>query len=153
MKKSVLKLGFLWGGATAANQVEGGYDEGGRGLANTDFLKFVDPELRSLEGTSFVQTLSSIEDARKNEEKYQFPKRRGNDFYHRYKEDIALMAEMGFSVYRMSISWSRIYPTGFENEPNEEGLKFYDDVFDECLKHGIEPLVTMLHYDYPLEIC
>lgn len=147
------KKGFLWGGATAANQCEGGYNLGGRGLANTDFLKFVEPEDRRADQATFAQTYASLKDAIENEDKYIFPKRFGNDFYHRYKEDIALMAEMGFSVYRMSISWSRIFPTGFEDEPNEEGLKFYDAVFDECHKYGIEPLVTMLHYDYPLEIC
>lgn len=145
--------GFLWGGATAANQIEGAYNEGGRGLANTDFLRYIPPENRRADEATFSQTLASIKDALENENKYQFPKRRGNDFYHRYKEDIALMAEMGFKVFRMSIAWERIYPTGFENEPNEEGLKFYDNVFDECHKYGIEPLVTMLHYDYPLEIC
>lgn len=147
------KKGFLWGGATAANQIEGGYDEGGRGKANTDFLKFVDPKDRRADEATFAQTYGSLKDAIEHENEYEFPKRRGNDFYHRYKEDIALMAEMGFTVYRMSIAWERIYPTGFEKEPNEEGLKFYDKVFDECHKNGIEPLVTMLHYDYPLEIC
>ena len=147
------KKGFLWGGATAANQCEGGYNLGGRGKANTDFLKFVEPEDRRTDQATFAQTYASLQDAIENEDKYIFPKRFGNDFYHRYKEDIALMAEMGFNVYRMSIAWERIFPTGFEDEPNEEGLKFYDDVFDECHKHGIEPLVTMLHYDYPLEIC
>ena len=149
---SVLKEGFLWGGATAANQIEGGHDQGGRGLANTDFLKYVDRSERKADGATFSQTYASLHDAIDHNDSYQFPKRRGNDFYHRYKEDIALMAEMGFSVYRMSIAWERIYPTGFEDEPNEEGLKFYDNIFDECLKYGIEPMVTMLHYDYPLEI-
>lgn len=145
------KQGFLWGGATAANQIEGGYNEGGRGLANTDFLKFT--ERRKKDDATFAQTYSTLKDAMQNEAAYQFPKRRGNDFYHHYKEDIALMAEMGFKVYRMSIAWERIYPTGFEDSPNEEGLQFYDNVFDECHKYGIEPLVTMLHYDYPLPIC
>jgi 6-phospho-beta-glucosidase len=144
---------FLWGGATAANQIEGGFDEGGRGLANTDYLRFIKPEDRRADEATFAQTWSSIEEAREREGVYDFPKRRGNDFYHRYKEDIALMAEMGFKVYRMSIAWERIYPTGFEDKPNEEGLRFYDDVFDELHKYGIEPLVTILHYDYPLPVC
>ena len=147
------KEGFLWGGATAANQIEGGFDLGGRGRANTDYLRFIEPKDRKADEATFSQNYASIKDAIAHENEYIFPKRFGNDFYHRYKEDIALMAEMGFNVYRMSISWSRIYPTGFEDEPNEEGLKFYDDVFDECHKYGIEPLVTMLHYDYPLDIC
>lgn len=144
---------FLWGGATAANQIEGGFEEGGRGRANTDYLRFVPKEERRKEEATFAQTWASIIDASQNENIYNFPKRRGNDFFHRYKEDIALMAELGFRVYRMSIAWERIYPTGLENEPNEEGLRFYDEVFDECHKYGIEPLVTMLHYDYPMEIC
>ncbi len=153
MQEKGFKKGFLWGGATAANQIEGAYNEGGRGLANTDFLKFVEPTERRADGATFAQTYESLKTAMEHESQYQFPKRRGNDFYHRYKEDIALMAEMGFNVYRMSICWSRIFPTGFEEEPNEEGLEFYDRVFDECHKYGIEPLVTMLHYDYPLTIC
>lgn len=153
MIEKSFKKGFLWGGATAANQIEGAYNEGGRGPANTDFLKFVDAKDRRADGATFSQSFASLEDAMEKETLYQFPKRRGNDFYHRYKEDITFMAEMGFGVYRMSISWSRIFPTGFEDTPNEEGLAFYDRVFDECHKYGIEPLVTMLHYDYPLEIC
>ncbi len=72
--------------------------------------------------------------------------------YHHYKEDIALFAEMGFKVFRISIAWTRIFPNGDEKEPNEEGLKFYDDLFDECHKYGIEPLVTMSHYELPLNI-
>ncbi len=76
----------------------------------------------------------------------------GIDFYHRYAEDIALFAEMGFSVFRLSIAWSRIFPNGDELEPNEEGLAFYDRVFDECAKHGIEPLVTISHYETPLHL-
>jgi 6-phospho-beta-glucosidase len=144
--------GFLWGGATAANQIEGGWQEGGRGPADTDYLRFIERDNDKAEVT-FRQTWASIEDAMAHEHEYNFPKRRGNDFCHHYKEDIALMAEMGFKIYRMSISWSRIYPTGFEDMPNEEGLLFYDRVFDECHKYGIEPMVTLLHYDYPLEIC
>ena len=81
-----------------------------------------------------------------------FPKRRGIDFYHRYKEDIALFAEMGFKTFRMSISWPRIFPNGDDREPNEEGLAFYDKVFDELLKYGIEPLVTLSHYEIPLTL-
>ncbi len=143
---------FLWGGATAANQIEGAFDEGGRGLANTDFLRFVPENERKMEEETFRQTGSTIKNAIEHDKEYNFPKRRGNGFYHRYKEDIALMAEMGFKVYRFSIAWSRIYPTGFEDKPNEEGLTFYDNVINECHKYNITPLITMLHYDYPLEI-
>ena len=154
MNKSVAEFpaGFLWGGATAANQIEGAYKEDGRGLATTDMLPYIPLNDRATAGETFRQTKASIQDALENEDKYWFPKRMGNDFYHRYKEDIALMAEMGFKVYRFSIAWSRIYPTGFENAPNEKGLKFYENVIDECRKYGIEPMITMLHYDYPLEI-
>lgn len=87
-----------------------------------------------------------------NPDKYLFPKRWGIDFYHRYKGDITLFAEMGFKTFRLSIAWPRIFPTGLEEEPNEKGLEFYDKVFDECAKHGIEPLVTMSHYEMPLEL-
>lgn len=83
-------------------------------------------------------------------EGYDYPSHEASDFYHHYKEDIALMAEMGFKTFRMSINWTRIYPLGYEEEPNEEGLKFYDDVFDECLKYGIKPLVTLSHYETPV---
>lgn len=86
------------------------------------------------------------------EDEVNYPKRHGSDFYHHYKEDIALMAEMGFKTYRMSIAWSRIFPNGDDKEPNEEGLQFYDDVFDELISYGIEPLVTMSHYEPPLNI-
>ncbi len=79
-------------------------------------------------------------------------KLKGIDYYHRFKEDIRLFAEMGFKVYRFSIAWSRIYPTGEEEQPNEAGLRFYDEVIDECLKYGIEPLVTISHYETPLAL-
>lgn len=153
MNKSFFPDNFLWGASSASNQIEGAYNEGGKGLESTDFVKFVEPTDRGKGETTFTINRKQLEEYMKNEEKYNFPKRRGNDFYHRYKEDIALMAEMGFKVFRLSISWSRIYPTGFEDEPNEEGLAFYDKVFDECKKYGIEPLVTLSHYDFPVEIC
>ena len=126
--------GFLWGGATAANQLEGAYDEGGKGLSIQD----VTPK-----GIMNPRTDGPTPDNLKLE---------GIDFYHRYAEDIALFAEMGFSVFRLSIAWSRIFPNGDELEPNEEGLAFYDRVFDECAKHGIEPLVTISHYETPLHL-
>ena len=127
---------FLWGGATAANQFEGGYQEGGKGPSCADMLT---------NGTG----LSPRQITRTWEEGLYYPNHTASDFYHHYKEDIALMAEMGFQVYRMSIAWTRIYPTGVEEEPNEEGLKFYDAVFDELKSHGIEPLVTISHYEMP----
>ncbi|MDD5852150.1 MAG: family 1 glycosylhydrolase, partial [Galactobacillus timonensis] len=130
---------FLWGGATAANQFEGGYDCDGKGLSDADMLT---------NGTH----LSPRRITKTTEENCYYPNRTASDFYHHYKEDIALMAEMGFKVYRMSIAWSRIFPTGEESEPNEAGLAFYDAVFDELHKYGIEPLVTLSHYEMPLHL-
>ncbi len=130
---------FLWGGATAANQFEGGFGEGGKGKSIADVLT---------NGSHTTPRLIDLEDKPEN----YFPNRKASDFYNRYKEDIALMAEMGFKVYRMSINWTRIFPNGDEETANEEGLKFYDDVFDELLKYGIEPMVTMSHYEMPLHL-
>lgn len=146
--------GFLWGGATAANQIEGGWNEGGRGPAAGDFAIHLPKELRSkINGEMYKDVnVQQIEKIEAHPEEYNLAKRRGVDFYHRYKEDIALMAEMGFSVFRMSISWSRIYPNGDDEYPNEEGLKFYDDVFDTLHSYGIEPLVTLDHFDVPLNL-
>lgn len=124
---------FLWGGATAANQCEGAYDEDGKGLSIQDVLP---------QGFKVITDGPTPDNL----------KLKGIDYYHRYKEDIALFAEMGFKVYRFSIAWSRIYPTGEEAEPNEAGLKFYDKVIDECLKYGIEPLITISHYETPLAL-
>ncbi len=128
--------GFFWGGATAANQFEGAWDVDGRGPSVDDHFM----------GGSFEKpreiTLTIDPDK-------LYPNHDGIDFYHHYEEDIALFAEMGFNMFRMSISWSRIYPTGMEDEPNEAGLAFYDKVFDCCKKHGIEPLVTLSHYEMP----
>jgi 6-phospho-beta-glucosidase len=131
---TVFPDGFLWGGATAANQVEGAYDQGGKGLSVQDVMP---------QGIVGPRTAVPTPDNLKHE---------AIDFYHRYAEDIALFAEMGFSVYRFSIAWSRIFPKGDETEPNEEGLAFYDRVLDELEKHGIEPLVTISHYETPLHL-
>jgi len=126
--------GFLWGGATAANQYEGAYNEDGKGLSVQD----VTPN-----GGMGQITEEPTEDNLKLE---------GIDFYHRYKEDIKLFAEMGFKVYRTSIAWSRIFPNGDDAEPNEAGLQFYDDLFDELAKYDIEPLITLSHYETPLHL-
>ena len=142
--------GFLWGGATAACQLEGGFDKGGRGLATTDMV--VLDERGGKAQNSMDVSSEELRERLAHPENFNFPKRRGCEFYSHYKEDIALFAEMGFSVFRMSIAWSRIFPLGTELEPNEEGLKFYDDVFDELLAHGIQPLVTLSHYDMPLHL-
>ena len=135
--------GFLWGGATAANQCEGGYNEGGRGLANVDVIPH---------GADRGPVMAGLRKMLDFEEGYYYPAQVGIDMYHRYKEDIALFAEMGFKTYRLSIGWTRIFPKGDEDEPNEEGLAFYEDLFRECQKHGIEPLVTITHFDCPIHL-
>jgi len=127
--------GFLWGGATAANQLEGAFDEGGKGLSVQDVLPGG--------GVGAPRTAGPTPDNLKLV---------GIDHYHRYAEDIALFAEMGFKTYRFSIAWSRIFPKGDETEPNEEGLAFYDRLLDELERHGIEPLVTISHYETPLHL-
>lgn len=134
------KKGFLWGGATAANQLEGGWNEGGRGLANVDLMPH--GQDRYVIGTG-KKWIDHVDD-------HYFPSHKAVDFYHHYKEDIALMAEMGFKVFRLSIAWTRIFPKGDEQSPNEEGLKFYEDIFKECHKYHIEPLVTINHFDCPM---
>ena len=128
--------GFLWGGATAANQFEGGWLEDGKGASVPDHIRG---------GTVSTPRLWDKEiDAN-----IYYPSHEATDFYHHYKEDIALYGEMGFKCYRMSINWARIYPTGMEETPNQKGLDFYHNVFAECKKYNIEPLVTISHYELP----
>lgn len=143
--------GFLWGGATAANQIEGGYDQGGKGLSVSDVYTF-DSSLPKEKWTDqwHMMTHAQVKEAMNPQSTKYYPKRHGNDFYHHFREDIRLFAEMGFKCYRMSIAWTRIFPNGDETQPNEAGLKFYDEVFDECLKYGIEPMVSLSHYEMPL---
>lgn len=156
--KNVFPKEFLWGGATAANQIEGAWDEGGRGPATSDFARLITKEIRDTEGSydchvpHNAASAEMVKDMKEHPENWELPKRRGIDFYHTYKEDIALLAEMGFKVLRMSISWSRIFPHGDDEIPNEEGLQFYDNVFDECRKYHIEPMVTLSHFDTPLHL-
>ncbi|MEH7095234.1 6-phospho-beta-glucosidase [Neobacillus vireti] len=152
MKQNRFPEGFLWGGATAANQLEGAYNEGGKGLSIFDMVTFIPKEERTNDIEMDVRSEEELEALLAGKDGDNFPKRRGIDFYHRYKEDIALFAEMGFKTFRMSISWPRIFPNGDELVPNEEGLVFYDKVFDELLKYGIEPLVTLSHYEMPLHL-
>lgn len=151
--------GFYWGGATAANQCEGGYGLDGKGKISSDFLlagsaksprliTYIDKEGNKGKISGF-QPFPKMAKRSIFEDEY-YPNHKAIDFYHYYKEDIALFAEMGFKMYRMSISWSRIFPNGIEKEPNEQGLKFYENVFKECKKYGIEPLVTLCHYDTPI---
>ena len=151
--------GFFWGGATAANQYEGGYISGGRGVTTLDATTGGSHTVprrytyKTVEGN--IESCTREKSLPAGAVGYidpnvYYPSHVATDFYHHYKEDIALFAEMGFNCFRLSISWTRIFPKGDELEPNEEGLKFYDDVFDELLKYGIEPLVTIDHFDVPM---
>ena len=130
---------FLWGGAVAAHQLEGGWNQGGKGPSTADVMT------AGAHGVPRQITDGVIEGL-------NYPNHEAIDFYHRYKDDIKLFAEMGFKCFRTSIAWSRIFPNGDELEPNEEGLKFYDDMFDEMLKYGIEPVITLSHFEIPYGI-
>ncbi|WP_316674559.1 6-phospho-beta-glucosidase [uncultured Tolumonas sp.] len=130
---------FLWGGAVAAHQVEGGWNVGGKGVSICDVLS----------GGS-VSVDRVITDGVK--EGYRYPNHEATDFFHRYKEDVALFAEMGFKCFRTSIAWTRIFPNGDETKPNEAGLQFYDDLFDELLKYNIEPVITLSHFEMPYHL-
>ncbi|MDO4520276.1 MAG: family 1 glycosylhydrolase, partial [Erysipelotrichaceae bacterium] len=154
---------FLWGGATAANQYEGGYLEGGKGLSTSDAMTngshtvprritWKDTEGKIHEQPSGFGTTMNLPEGAEvvTAEGYYYPSHTATDFYGHYKEDIALMGEMGFRCFRLSINWARMFPKGDEKEPNEAGVQFYSDVFDECRKYGIEPLVTLSHYETPL---
>ena len=125
MKVTKFPEGFLWGSASAAYQIEGGWREDGKGITNWD--QFV-----RIPGKTYKATTGDV----------------AVDHYHRYKEDIALMAEMGLKTYRFSVSWARIYPEG-RGEVNPKGIEFYENIIDECLKYGIEPMVTIYHWELP----
>ena len=154
---------FLWGSATAANQYEGGYISGGKGVSVQDTVTGGDGihhiprriSVRYADGSTgmidlgFGSELPAGAEAYVDENQY-YPSHVATDFYHHWKEDITLLGEMGLKSFRLSINWTRIFPNGDEDEPNEEGLKFYDQVFDECAKYGIQPLVSMNHFDCPL---
>ena len=156
---------FLWGGATAANQYEGGWNEGGKGINTSDVMtagshtvprRVTYRNIKTGEVGAMVgfggdvkftdDCIPAVIDGE------YYPSHVATDFYHRYAEDIAYMGEMGFKTFRLSMNWARIFPNGDDKEPNEEGLKFYDNVFDECAKYGIEPLVTLSHYETPINL-
>ena len=140
---------FLWGGATAANQIEGAFDIDGKGLTTAEVVK------KATDRKTFTMssvTKDSIQAAIADLGVANYPKRRGIDFSHHYEEDIKLFSEMGFKAFRLSIAWARIFPTGLEETPNEKGLAFYDKVFATCKKYNIEPVVTISHYEMPLEL-
>lgn len=153
---------FYWGGATAANQCEGAWNVDGRGPALTDVT--TSGSVKQFKSITYIDKdgnpgkYPEIGGVKPQGAKWAvlenefYPNHDGIDFYHHYKEDIALFAEMGFSMFRMSISWSRIYPKGIEEEPNQAGIEFYRNVFKELRRYNIEPLVTIQHFDTPLYI-
>ena len=130
---------FFWGGATAANQFEGGWNEDGKGDSVCDHMTGGTVDKHRY----FTNEIKSDT---------HYPSHEDIDFYHRYKEDIALFAEMGFRMFRMSINWTRIFPNGDDEVPNQKGIDFYRSVFEECKKYGIEPLVTISHYELPYNL-
>ena len=140
---SAFKNDFLWGGAIAANQTEGAYNVDGRGLANVDVIPSGEDRFPVMLGKKIM--LEPDKD-------HIYPAMEGIDFYHHYKEDIALFAELGLKTLRISIAWTRIFPMGEEEMPNEKGLEFYENIFKECKKYDIEPLVTISHFDCPVHL-
>ncbi len=144
---------FLWGGAIAANQAEGAFDVDDKGISLADVHKFYadksNSEIQNLQhqGMTRQQVLDNIQD----DEGY-YPKRHGIDFYHTYPEDLELLSQMGFKTFRTSIDWTRIFPTGEEDEPNEAGLEYYDHLIDKIISLGMVPIITMLHYETPINI-
>lgn len=140
---------FLWGGATAANQIEGAWNEDGKGMTIEDCLPYREVGVADFT-KQFAFSSKDLEEALAAGPEANYPKRRGIDFYHHYKEDIKMFAEMGYKIFRMSICWSRIFTDPRDEKPNEAGIAFYEDMFRECKKYGIEPLVTLSHYDPPV---
>ena len=151
---------FLWSAGTTANQHEGAYNEGGKGLSIADCM--TRGSLKSLRNVTYtepsgeliVQPFNRV-DAPDGSffgqfEGFEYPSQKGSDFYHRFREDIKLLSESGQNSFRMTIGWSRIFPNGYDLEPNEEGLKFYDSLFDELMKYKIEPVVMISHYGTPI---
>ncbi|WP_290137865.1 glycoside hydrolase family 1 protein [uncultured Dubosiella sp.] len=156
--------GFLWGGATAANQLEGAYDQDGKGLSIMDVLSRGsnrDPRMITgvnEDGECFEFPMGATRHLKENEslacvDIRDYPNHQGIDFYHRYPEDLALLAQMGIRCLRISIAWSRIFPTGEEKMPNEEGLRYYERLIDEMRKYHIEPMITLSHYETPVALC
>lgn len=132
-----LRNDFFWGGSTSADQCEGAWQEGGKGINAVDVMTAGD--------VNTPRAITLDIDPKKN-----YPSHKAIDHYHRYQEDIALFKEMGFRMYRFSIDWSRIYPNGYDTKPNEEGLQHYDEVIAYCRKCGIEPMVTLCHFETPI---
>lgn len=144
--------GFFWGGALAANQVEGAWNEDGKGMSVADVATYK-PNVSAKDYKANVAVSDeAIKEAIATTDDTYYPKRRGIDFYHRYKEDLGLFHEMGFTMLRVSIAWTRIFPQGDEEQPNEAGIRHYKEMFAEMHRLGIEPLVTLSHYEMPLHL-
>ena len=150
MNKILFPNDFLWGGAIAANQIEGAWNEDGKGIGLSDLFIY-NPDKDNSKLHSSDMTSKQVEFAKRDKQGY-YPKRHGIDFYHSYKDDLKYLKEMGFKTLRISINWARIYPTINTSHPNDLGLKFYDDLIDEIIKNGMEPIITILHYEIPLYI-
>lgn len=150
IEEKVFPKGFLWGGAIAANQVEGAWDADGKGMSVADVAKLKPNIAVSDYKNQWHVSSEDIKEAMAATDPLYYPKRRGIDFYHRYEEDIKLFAEMGFKVLRLSIAWTRIFPTGVEEKSNRAGLDYYRRVFETLKKYDIEPVVTLSHYEMPL---
>lgn len=151
MTKKTFPKDFLWGGAVAANQIEGAWNEGGKGLSTADTAIY-NPEMGIEEARRNFNPKKEDVEAAINDHINYYPKRSGIDFYKKYSEDIDMLSDLGINSFRMSISWARIYPNGDDVHPNEEGLKYYDQVFDKLLNSGIQPIVTLSHYEVPLNL-
>ena len=156
--------GFLWGGDISANQCEGGWDEGGKSPNMTDYhtggnvneprmATYIMPDGTYGKTPAMIENCNLPEGAKLaiNPDEF-YPNHKATDFYHHYKEDIAMFAELGFKAFNMTLSWARIFPKGIKEGINPEGVEFYHNVFKECLKYGIEPLVTLSHYETPLAL-
>lgn len=150
MYKSSFPKDFLWGGAIAANQIEGAWNKDGKCLSVSDLFIY-NPDKDNSKLHSSDMTKEHVEFAKKNPNGY-YPKRHGVDFYHSYKKDLKYLKEMGFKSLRLSINWARIFPTKNIKKPHEIGLKFYDELIDEIIKNDMEPIITILHYETPLYI-
>lgn len=144
--------GFLWGGAIAANQCEGAWNVDGKGLSVADVARYTGHVSHTEYNKQWKITTESMQEAIASTSDADYPKRRGIDFYHDYQTDIALFKEMGFQTLRLSIAWTRLYPTGKEKEPNQKGIQFYHNVLSELKKAKIEPLITLSHYEMPLQL-
>ena len=150
----MIKKGFLWGGASAASQLEGAWKEGGKGLNVADMNEYrgdLPPEKRMNTKPITTEYLHELLDP---SNPGYFPKREGIDFYHNYKDDLKMLGKdgLGLNSYRTSINWARIYPSGDDKEPNEEGIKYYHDLLDCIIENGMEPLITMSHYEMPIAL-